>query len=120
VKRSAAPTRRTGLKPGKQPQRSALKRSRSVKNNFGDEVKAEVRRRSGNMCEICHTAPAAEFHHRKLRQHGDNRACNCLHLCKGCHTAAPHAVHRNYGKSYLMGWLVRSCFDPAEVPVKRS
>lgn len=121
IERTVAPTRRTGLKRGKPPQRSRIKpKPRSRKNDFPEEVKANVRRRSGNVCEICHTRPATDFHHRLLREHGDNRDCNCLHLCKDCHTAGPQAVHRNTGKSYLMGWLIRSGFDPAKVPVKRA
>lgn len=107
------------LKRGKPLARQRMKqRPRSTRNDFPEEVKADVRRRSGNRCEICKTRPATDFHHRKLREHGDNRAVNCLHLCADCHTAGPLAVHRNVGKSYLMGWLVRSAFDPAHVPVK--
>jgi hypothetical protein len=125
LKRNVALTRRTGLKPGKGPTRGKplarqrMKRTPPTKrNDFPEEVKAQVRRRSGNVCELCRHRKATDFHHRKLREHGDNRAVNCLHLCVDCHTAAPHAVHRNVGKSYLMGWLVRSPLDPAKVPVR--
>lgn len=124
IARSPLPARSKPIARGewkpKRPKARAKTTRRRAPNEFPDEVKANVRRRSGNVCEICHTAKATDFHHRKLRAHGDNRECNCLHLCADCHTQAPHAVHRNVGKSYLMGWLVRSEFDPAEVPVKRA
>lgn len=118
--------KRTPLKPGKPLKRGKplarqrmKQRPRSTRNDFPEEVKADVRRRSGNRCEIradevC-TGRATQFHHRKLRRHGDNREVNCLHGCDPCH----EHVHANPGKSYLMGWLVRAELDPARVPVKR-
>lgn len=97
---------------------------RSTRNDFPEEVKANVRRRSGNWCEVraaevC-TGQAAEFHHRKLRRHGDNREVNCLHVCDPCHDHV-HGVdgRGSIGKSRLMGWIVHSMLDPAEVPVRR-
>ena len=111
---------RSTLKPGKSLARKPIKQKpRSTENDFPESVKAVVRRRSGNRCEIrvlgvC-TQHATAFHHRKLRDHGDNRAENCLHACAGCH----HHVHNHsVAKSYLMGWLVRSWMDPAEIPAR--
>lgn len=83
---------------------------------FTDQVKAFVRRRSGNVCEVraegC-SRRAAHFHHRKLRGHGDHRDVNCLHVCAWCH----EVVHRNPELSYAMGWLVAAHRDPDQVPV---
>lgn len=112
-------TRRTGLQSSSKLKRSRPKARRPSPNDFPEEVKANVRRRSGNRCEIraegvC-TGRATQFHHRKLRRHGDNREVNCLHGCDACHDH----VHAHPGKSYLMGWLVKAELDPARVPVKR-
>lgn len=95
--------RATKAKPGKRPQ------------GFTETTKAEVRRRSGNRCEI-HGCPhrATQFHHRKLRRHGDHRAVNCLHICTDHHVE----IHDNVEVSYVMGWLVPSYKDPADVPLR--
>lgn len=81
---------------------------------FDEQVKAQVRRRSGNRCEV-HGCPsaAAHFHHRKLRAHGDHRAVNCLHVCARHH----QRIHANPELSYMMGWMVQSWLDPEFVPV---
>lgn len=116
------PLRRTAFKR-KPPKAKKPKRTRSP-NEFSDEVKANVRRRSQNWCEVraaevC-KGRAAQFHHRKLRGHGDNREVNCLHVCLACHDHVHAKDGRgSIGKSRLMGWLVVSTMDPAEVPVRR-
>lgn len=109
------------------PSRSALgknplppkAKSKPRRMGFTDEVKAEGRRRSGNLCEVraegC-TGRATEFHHRKLRRHGDHTLANLLHACYGCHH---DKIHNDVMKAYMMGWLVRSTLDPANVPVRR-
>lgn len=122
--RSVPLTRRTGLKPGKALKRTAMKVRRQSPNDFPEEVKANVRRRSGNWCEVRATevcrGRATQFHHRKLRAHGDNREVNCLHVCDACHDHVHAKDGRgSIGKSRLMGWLVVSTMDPAEVPVRR-
>jgi predicted metal-binding protein len=85
---------------------------------FPEEVRMFVRRRSGGKCEVgssvC-TEKAAHFHHRKLRRHKDNSSINCLYACQPCHTL----IHDKVQMSYLLGWLVHSWDDPAEIPVKR-
>jgi hypothetical protein len=104
--------------------RSPLRRSRQSQKRkrprgFTEEVKANVRRRSGNQCEAraegC-THRATQFHHRKLREHGDHTEENCLHTCTRCHI---EVIHKNPELSYVMGWLVPSYVDPREVPVLR-
>lgn len=95
----------------------APKRSGSP-NNFPEDVRLAVRRRSGGRCEarttVC-TDTAHAFHHRKGRGSKDQREVNCLHLCHECH----RHIHANPTKSYLMGWLVHSYSDPADMPVRR-
>lgn len=107
--------RRTPLK------RSPLRRSKQSQKRkrptgFTEETKAYVRRRSANQCEVrsrgC-TKHAKHFHHRLLRRFGDHRDVNCLHVCSRCHLT----IHENPELSYVMGWLVPSYKDPAEVPV---
>lgn len=120
--------RKTPLKAGKPLARTEWKRRRPKQkksrpklkrdNEFPEIVKAAVRRRSGNRCEmqssVC-TGRAVHFHHRKLRRFGDNREVNCLHACTACHDFAH--LHRVLAE--LMGWIVRSTQDPAKVPVRK-
>lgn len=53
------------------------------------------------------------FHHRKLRRFGDHRAVNTLHVCNEHHAW----IHANPESSYILGYLVQSWRDPAEVPL---
>jgi hypothetical protein len=103
--------------------RSPVKRARQSQKRkrptgFTEETKAQVRKRSANQCEVnsegC-SHKAAHFHHRQLRRHGDHSETNCLHVCSWCHLR----IHENPEISYVMGWMVQSYRDPAEVPVLR-
>lgn len=112
--------RRTPLKRSQKPiRRSRQSQKRKRPPGFSEETKAFVRRRSGNKCEAraegC-TGKATQFHHRQLREHGDHRDVNCLHVCAWCHIPV---IHGHPELSYVMGWLVPSYMDPAEVPVLR-
>lgn len=77
-----------------------------------------MRFRSGGACEVqskvC-TGEAQVFHHRQSRARKDQRPVNGLHACDACHKH----IHAEVGKARLMGWIVPSWFDPADVPVKR-
>lgn len=100
--------------------RTAPKRKPKLEpNGFPEETRMAVRRRSAGRCEsrlaVC-TGDAAHFHHRKLRRHKDHSVVNCLHVCSACHTD----IHAHPTKSYLMGLLVHSWLDPADVPVRRT
>jgi hypothetical protein len=105
-------------KPAKQRPRKPAGRP----NEFPDDVKGQARRRSGNRCEaasaVC-SGGAEHFHHRKLKGMGgrsvDNRLENCLHVCRRCHIY----MHDQPVLAKLMGWIVHSTLDPAEVPVRR-
>lgn len=96
-------------------------RAKNTKGEFPEEVKAQARRRSGNRCEarssVC-TGRAERFHHRKLKGMGgrsvDNRLVNCLHVCDSCHLY----MHAHSVLARLMGWIVHSTLDPADVPVR--
>lgn len=79
-------------------------------SGFPDDVKTNVRKRAGWKCELCGAAPIEEFHHRKLRRHGNHEEENCLGLCLKCH----HLVHNDRAKwAYAHGLLLYSWQDPA-------
>lgn len=119
LKRKTELRARSQLKRGKPLARSRAKRrsGRNTESEFPETVKAVVRRRSGNRCEVrssvC-TGRAVDFHHRKSRRFHDNRAVNCLHVCISCHRYLEQ--YRTMAK--LMGWIVHSTLDPADVPVR--
>lgn len=88
------------------------------------DIRAEVRRRAGNRCEICSvefTAPADQtqpaapsLHHRHRRSHGGrDSVSNLLRLCRTCHT---FRVHADEETSTDNGWLVPSA-DTEDHPV---
>ena len=57
-------------------------------------------------------------HHRKLRsQGGKNDTENLILLCGSGTTGCHGFVHANPAASRASGWIVRSGFDPATVPV---
>lgn len=104
--------------------RSGIKRKPPKKGHgFNDEVRQQARVRAGFRCEartaVC-VDSIDEFHHRKLRsQGGPHTLVNCLPCCLPCHDH----IHAKDGKgsitkSKLMGWIVASFDDPAEVPIK--
>lgn len=130
MKRSAELERRTPLraktsiKRGKPIARTAKRRKpKRSPNEFPDEAKAEMRRRSGGRCEantaVCEQT-AVIFHHRKSRASKDQRPVNGLHICNPCHLHI-HGTdgHGSITKSRIMGWIVASWDDPARVPVRR-
>jgi hypothetical protein len=84
------------------------------KADFSDDTKGHARRRQGGMCQMCRALPVAQFHHRKLRRHGDNSPENCLALCVKCH----HDIHnKRIDFAYRHGLLLKSWDDPATVGV---
>lgn len=106
------------MKRSKPLKRSRMKRSPSPPG-FPEPVRMFVRRRSGGKCEVrsrvCSGVPQ-HFHHRKLRRHRDHTSANCLYVCAACH----RYIHDQMGEAaYLMGWLVKSWDDPAQVPIRR-
>lgn len=95
-----------------------LRRTR-MKTKRRDSIPADVRQavytRSEGYCEACGLWGANHVHHRKLRsQGGRHELANLLHVHGTCH----ERIHANRdGQSYLVGLLVRSTDDPAEIPV---
>jgi hypothetical protein len=114
------PPRRKQMSRGKPMARSRSPKSRPKRspNEFPDETKSAVRVRSGGRCEAnlkgC-TGRLEHFHHRQSRRHKDQRPVNCLGVCAIDHAA----IHANPTKAKLMGHLVSSWQDPAEVPIIR-
>ena len=59
---------------------------------------------------------ATQWHHRKLRsQGGTNEASGGLAVCAPCHDH----IHKNTGRAYKQGWLVKSHTSPLEAPCLR-
>lgn len=89
---------------------------------FPPEIKATIRSRAQNLCEICgqHTSDCVAHHRRPRGMGGTNRAdtnvvSNGLWLCGACHLRVES--HRQL--AYENGWLVRQSADPALIPVLR-
>lgn len=83
-------------------------------------MRETLTRRSGGVCEICGSARATNWHHRKNRsQGGKDTIANALHLCGSGTTGCHGRVTENPAEAYKHGWSVRSGFDPAETPVYR-
>lgn len=122
LKRSGPPKRRAELKrrpPKSSGRRKPYRKPKGSPRDFDEQTKAAARRRSGGRCEAnssrC-TGRAAHFHHRQSRRHGDQRLENCLHVCLECHD------YIHFGSptvAYVMGWMVHSYDDPAEIPLRR-
>lgn len=78
---------------------------------------AQVKARSGDMCERCSSPRNLSTHHRKLRKHGGtDDVWNLVRLCDvgGCHDKQ---VHQQPARAREEGWLVSAYADPATVPV---
>ncbi len=76
---------------------------------------AEIKERDGNRCARCGSTYNLHIHHRMLRSAGsDERACNRVTLCQGCH----NFVHMHPSVSLDEGWLVGRYGDAEEVPIQ--
>ncbi len=61
---------------------------------------AEVKKRSGGMCEGCGKKPATNIHHRKyLSRGGTHDLENLLHLCGAGNTSGCHGKAHNGGEA---------------------
>jgi hypothetical protein len=88
-----------------------VKRSplRSRPKPTNPSVVRELRKRSGGMCEICHSSEAVHAHHKLMRSHGGKDTLeNLLHVCAWCH----HAAHSKPELAYEQGWLKHSWDTP--------
>lgn len=74
--------------------------------------------RDGWCCALCGTSDGPfSVHHRLPRgRGGDNRLSNLVLLCDfgGCHDTVVESARAN---ATLSGWLVRTGFDPQDVPI---
>jgi len=84
---------------------------------FSKAVLAQLKVRSGGICEGCRIHRATEAHHRLYRSRGGPDTIeNAMHLCgSGNHTGDHGVAHTAVGER--RGWSLRSGFEPAEVPV---
>jgi len=46
----------------------------------------QIKKRSGGLCERCHTNPARDVHHLTYRRIYKEKPSDLLHVCKLCHT----------------------------------
>lgn len=86
------------------------------------EVRNAVQQRARFCCERCGVSlgpDAGQVHHRQPRAMGGSRRPevnapqNLVLLCLGCHMW----TESRRKQAYLAGWLVRTGFDPANVPI---
>lgn len=77
---------------------------------------ADIKERDGNRCARCGNTNNLHIHHRALRSGTtDERACNRVTLCQGCH----NFVHMHPGQSIDDGWICsRYGEGPDEVPIR--
>ena len=97
--------------------RSTMKRT--YRNTGPDQAtRHKVWERDGWCCALCgNSSGRVSIHHRLPRgRGGDNRLSNLLLLCDfgGCHDVIVESRRAN---ATLNGWLVRTGFDPAVVPL---
>jgi 5-methylcytosine-specific restriction protein A len=89
---------------------------------FPPEVKATIRSRAQNLCEICgqHTSDLTA-HHRRLKGMGGTRRPESQAVSAGIWVFAldHHRIHAHPQHSYEMGWLVKQSADPALIAVLR-
>lgn len=89
---------------------------------FPPEVKATIRSRAQNLCEICgqHTSDLTA-HHRRLKGMGGTRRPESQAVSAGIWVCAldHHRIHAHPQHSYEMGWLVKQSADPALIAVLR-
>jgi 5-methylcytosine-specific restriction endonuclease McrA len=99
--------------------RTPIKRTRSTGPDA--VTRAKVWERDQSRCALCGTtAGPFSIHHRLPRgRGGDNRLSNLVLLCDfgGCHDLIAESQRR---RSTLNGWLVRTGFDPQDVPLIHS
>lgn len=78
-----------------------------------------VRRRSRGRCEVCNSAKATNYQHRKNKsQGGDWSVVNGLDVCGNGNATGCHGrIHQNPTEAYDAGWSVRRNDDPATKPV---
>lgn len=77
---------------------------------------AEVKERSGGMCEGCGEHPGINIHHRQyLSRGGTHNLSNLMHLCGAGNTSGCHGKAHNGGEQ--RGWSVWSWARPEIWPV---
>lgn len=82
------------------------------------KVRAALRDRANDCCELCGLVFANNAHHRKNRsQSGQDTLSNLLLLCGSGTTGCHGYVTEHPAVSYEHGWSVRSTAEPAQVPV---
>jgi hypothetical protein len=84
-----------------------------------DKAKRAAAARDGGKCLRC-LCDADDVHHRQVRGMGGSKRAsvhglaNLVCLCRPCHDY----IHGHPEESYALGFLVRSGYNPADVPVR--
>lgn len=89
---------------------------------FTESVRALVKLRAGNRCELCGSRlVAGHMHHRQPRGMGGSRtseskgsAANALWIHPGCHVT----IELSRARALDKGWLIKQGQDPTAVPVR--
>lgn len=58
-------------------------------------IRAQAMHRAGNVCEVCHAAPATEVHHTAYPKWGtfETNADNLIAICHPCHCTEHGKTH---------------------------
>lgn len=86
--------------------------------DFTPKIAAEIRERSGGLCEGCHRNAETQLHHRLYKSRGGKgTVANGIALCglgnaSGCHGKA----HTAEGEE--LGWSLPSGANPLGIPVR--
>jgi 5-methylcytosine-specific restriction protein A len=84
-----------------------------------EQSKRAVEARDGGKCLKC-LGEATDVHHRLVKGMGGTKRAevhglaNLVCLCRSCH----NHIHSHPEESYALGFLVRSGYNPADVPVR--
>lgn len=112
--RRRTPLTQATNRPRRQGPEPAATRSRpSGPESQETECRALVSRRSGGICEICGSYPAADKAHRLARSQGGQwDAANILDACRTCHAAN----HANPDRAYAHHWHLCRGEGPTTTP----
>ena len=92
-----------------------------AKGAFTEKTRKLIMERAGYKCEICGLSMViGQIHHRQPRGMGGTRSksrsscSNGLYVHAKCHAM----VESQRERAYMMGWLVKTGYQPESTPVK--
>lgn len=105
--------------PGRSPG-GGKARPRGRESDVPAATRKIVLQRCGDRCEACGEilGAGAHLHHRLRRAQANNHSpANLVAVHAKCHVLAPGSIHERPAAARERGLLVRSGFNPADVPV---